>query len=136
MRVNNIHCRCTCGFRAIQPEILPMVLELEWVIKLPITVMTMCRCPTHNLNEGGSNDSGHMGYYEISMNTAKWTNHKLKYQEKMVVCAAVDCTCRNNKKLFKEAKKMEWNGVIWYPKKNFVHLDLKPRKNPFYRIIE
>lgn len=136
MKVKNIHCRCGCGFRAVHPIIFGMVMELEWEINIPITVLTICRCPFHNEKVGGSKDSGHMGYYEAKIKPVKWAKYKLKHQRIITFSVALDCTSRNNKRLYAKAIKLGWNGVIWYVKKNMVHLDLKPRAEPFHRIID
>jgi uncharacterized protein YcbK (DUF882 family) len=63
-------CKCGCGFDIVDfdlPTILQetadyfhMTCQISDVVGISITINSGCRCPGHNENEGGSENSRHM----------------------------------------------------------------------------
>lgn len=58
--------RCDCGGTFgrrpgdIDPELVAGLQAMRELLKRPITVNSGCRCPSHNLREGGEADSQHL----------------------------------------------------------------------------
>lgn len=55
-----IACNCGCGFEVMHPNTLEIADWVRDLVGYPIDPSSGCRCPVHNENEGGSEDSKHM----------------------------------------------------------------------------
>jgi uncharacterized protein YcbK (DUF882 family) len=63
-------CKCGCGFDIVDHQLAEILqstadhflseFQTKGAIKAWITVNSGCRCPSHNLKEGGSKNSRHM----------------------------------------------------------------------------
>lgn len=52
-------CKCSCGFDTVDVELIAVLQDLRDVFGA-IIVNSGCRCPTHNINVGGSQFSQHL----------------------------------------------------------------------------
>ncbi len=146
IEIESIGCNCGCGFNAIHPKILGMVESLAYRIMLPIRIISFCRCEAHNRSEGGAADSGHLPYFWVTIidrirAAGKMVRKMILKPDTYRVGIAVDVTCQDCERLYNSAiDSGEWTGVIWYKYKNKkrdrLHLDLKPRTEPYYKILE
>lgn len=112
-------CRCGCGLDKISLEIVNRLQVIRDIIEEPMFISSACRCPTHNKNEKGKDDS-----YHLEKNG----------------CKAVDWTIKDKDKLRRFATFMEdkWSGGFhYYPEKTlpngaiqkaFIHSDTGPRR--------
>lgn len=96
-------CRCGCGRYNYDDEFLIRLQAFRYILNKPLTVTGGGRCIKHNSDEGGVDTSCHQ------CETKKAT--------------AVDVTNSNCLEVFKQACSSKlFNEVIYYEKKNFVHL--------------
>lgn len=100
-----LKCRCGCGRYNYDTEFLIRVQAYRYLVNTPLTVTGGGRCIEHNKKEGGQDNSCHQ------CETKKAT--------------AIDITGKNLAKLYQTACNCGlFNEVIWYVKKNFIHLAL------------
>jgi uncharacterized protein YcbK (DUF882 family) len=57
---DEIACKCGCGFKAIDPEVLKLADDVREFVGMPITPSSGCRCASHNAAVGGEPNSYHM----------------------------------------------------------------------------
>ena len=107
-------CRC-CGLYNYDEEFLIRVQAYRYMLKQGMTVTSGGRCKKHNADEGGEPNSCH------ECTTKKATALDF-YCNAMTY--AYDLACKSG--LF--------NEVIWYVKKNFIHLGLdRKQKGNFFQ---
>lgn len=98
-------CRCGCKRYNYDDEFLIRVQAYRYMLKKGMTVTSGGRCYQHNLDEGGEPTSCH------ECETKKAT--------------ALDFTCDTMAAAYNLACKSGlFNEVIWYTKKNIIHLGL------------
>lgn len=109
-----LQCRCGCKRYNVDNEFLIRAQAFRYMLGLMMTVTSCGRCVKHNREVGGAATSCH---------------------ECETKCAtAMDFFCSNMKKAYDLACSSGlFNEVIWYTKKNFIHigLDRKQKGNYF-----
>lgn len=103
-------CKCGCGLN-IKDEVYQFLDKIREEIGLPITITSGARCKTHNTRVGGSPTSDHMN------------------------CWCADITCKSVislRDLVKEKHLKELDQLIYYPKNNFLHISVSPKKRNQY----
>lgn len=110
-------CRCGCHRLNYDDNFLVLLQAFRLIYKKPLIVTSGCRCVQHNKNEGGVSTSLHQ------CQTKK--------------ASAVDVTGSNVKEIFEKAKSFGgFNEVIYYQKKNFVHLGVDSnQKGNYFAIV-
>lgn len=58
-------CKCGCGTMSVSPALLEKLDRIRDTLGCPLTVISGCRCRTHNAAEGGKPQSAHI--------TTTWT---------------------------------------------------------------
>lgn len=53
-------CKCGCGFRSVDVELLNVLTEVREHFKEPVMINSGCRCEKHNKDIGGSSRSKHI----------------------------------------------------------------------------
>lgn len=102
---NELSCRCGCHRLNYDDNFLVLLQAFRLIYGKALIPTSGCRCAKHNLNVGGVTTSLHQ------CETKK--------------ASACDVTGDNVKDIFEKAKVFGgFNEVIYYPKKNFVHLGL------------
>ena len=101
---DEIACKCGCGFKTIDPEVLAIADAAREFVGQPITPSSGCRCPEHNKKVGGAPNSYH------------------------VRGMAIDLPVKNPKELFEylDSKYKGQYGIGLY--KTFVHVDCRGGK--------
>ena len=111
-----LRCRCGCGRYNYDTEYLIRLQAFRYMLGVGLTVTGGGRCKKHNANEGGVPTSLH--FCEGKKATA------------------ADVTNSNCENIYKRACASGlFNEVIWYKKKNFVHLGLdRNQKGNYFKI--
>lgn len=114
--VEELKCKCGCNTFNYDNDYLIRLGALRILANMPFIFTSGCRCKNHNHNEGGEPTSLH-----------ECTTKK---------ASASDVTCKNCLSLYTIACKSGlFNEVIYYKKKNFVHLGFdKKQTSPFFQI--
>ena len=108
-----LRCRCGCGRYNFDTEFLIRLQAFRYMLGKGLTVTSGGRCKQHNKNEGGVDTSCHQ------CETKKAT--------------AVDVTNSNCREIYERACECKlFNEVIWYERKNFVHLGLDRKQKGNY----
>ncbi len=111
-------CKCGCGENNISLLLMERVDWLRIFFNVPFTVISGCRCPRHNIKEGGADSSFHV----------PWGPR---------VGRAIDVTVRNKSLLptiYRVAvASNKFNGV-GIRENSIVHLDIGDRPQPYYYI--
>lgn len=106
-------CRCGCHRLNYDDNFLVLLQAFRLIYKKTLIVTSGCRCLQHNKNVGGVSTSLHQ------CQTKK--------------ASACDVTGTNAKEIFEKAKAFGgFNEVIYYQKKNFVHLGFDPNQKGNY----
>ena len=53
-------CRCGCGIVSVDSELLKSLDWIRTMLGRSVTIASGCRCPPHNIAEGGSKRSAHI----------------------------------------------------------------------------
>jgi len=53
-------CKCGCGFDDVDTRLMFALEDLRRAVRVPIYVLSGCRCIKHNRAEGGAKDSAHL----------------------------------------------------------------------------
>jgi zinc D-Ala-D-Ala carboxypeptidase len=97
--------QCPCCLQVIlDPLLLQKLDSLRNKIKNPIIVTSGYRCTTHNKDVGGVKGSYHL----------------------FGMAADVYAPKISLKELLKSAEEIGFSGIGYYPKSNFLHLDIRP----------
>lgn len=106
-------CRCGCHRLNYDDNFLVLLQAFRLIYGKALIPTSGCRCVSHNKNVGGVPTSLHQ------CQTKK--------------ASAVDVTGANVKEIFERAKAFGgFNEVIYYPKKNFVHLGVDSNQKGNY----
>lgn len=104
-------CKCGCGFGMKPGDVDPrLVIGLQTIrrwLGVPLTVNSGCRCPAWNKKQGGVENSFHIQGIAADITGAPI--------EEIIHCAEQIPVFKNG-------------GIGRYPKKNFVHLDVRGEK--------
>jgi len=113
--IKEFRCKCGCGICNVSESLLNRLESLrKYVDNDPIHVISGCRCPTHNKNEGGVVDSAHVTDED---------------QE----CEGADITSRNMFKLLQGAMIIFDRVGIKDMKRNMIHVDTdKTKPQPYF----
>jgi len=113
--VKEFKCKCGCGICRPSAELLRRLEALRrYVDNDPVNVISGCRCPRHNKNEGGVSDSAHVCTED---------------QE----CEGADITSRNMYKLLQGALLIFDRVGIKDMKRNMIHVDTDKQKiQPYF----
>ncbi len=96
-------CKCGCGYDKISINLVHRLQVLRDIHDSPITILSGCRCPAHNLIVKGSPKSKHL------------------------TGLAVDFTTEDIEWLAMFIE--DWSGGFhFYKEKNFIHLDVSERR--------
>ena len=52
--------KCGCGICNVDPDFLEKLQKVRSIVAMPLTIVSGCRCPTHNKNERGTSESDHL----------------------------------------------------------------------------
>jgi zinc D-Ala-D-Ala carboxypeptidase len=55
-----IACRCGCGLCNVKPQLMAHLERIREMTGRPLLLNSVCRCPQHNRDEGGKEDSAHL----------------------------------------------------------------------------
>lgn len=100
-----------CLMIKLHPLLLRKPNELRCKIQKPIIITSGYRCIAHNKKVGGVNTSYHLFGMAADIYVAKIPLEIL----------------------FKEADKIGFNGIGYYPENNFLHLDIRPAGPVFWQ---
>jgi len=103
---------CPCCMRVIlHPKLLKKLIELREIIERPIYITSGYRCPEYNQKIGGVVNSYHLIGLAVDIKVKD-----INLIELLEVCENIDFT-----------------GIGFYEKKNFLHLDIRPTKRARWR---
>lgn len=70
---DDFKCKCGCGLNIISDLLTKMLDDARTLAKIPFIVNCGCRCPKHNKEEGGEDDSSHLRGFacDISAKTSR-----------------------------------------------------------------
>ena len=57
---DELTCKCGCGFLVVNPILIRLLEGIRVKYGRPVTVLSGCRCPSHNAEVGGAGDSQHL----------------------------------------------------------------------------
>ena len=104
-------CHCGCGTDNPSPVLMERLNLARQIMGEPITINSMCRCPEHNDNIGGSPTSSHIA-----------TETEL--------CEAADPLCQDNDyryRLLKALIQAGFRRILIYS--TFIHVDVDMAKD-------
>lgn len=114
---SELACRCGCKRLNYDDDFLVRLQAFRLFYKKPLFPTSGCRCVQHNKNVGGVSTSLHQCQTKKAM--------------------ACDVTSSNVKDIFEKAKAFGvFNEVIYYQKKNIVHLGYDPNQKGNYFVIK
>ena len=103
-------CPC-CNLVMLHPKLLAKLIELRNILERQVYITSGYRCPKNNQKVGGVVNS----YHRIGL--------AADIQAKDI--SLID--------LLGYAEKIDFNGIGFYEKKNFLHLDVRPTKRTRWR---
>ena len=116
-KVSEFACKC-CGKNNILQPVIDMCQKIRYELNMPVNINSGYRCQKQNAKVGGAKSSRHMQGRAADISIAGCA---------LTLLLAVH-------KLFLEGKLSELGYCIYYPNKNFVHVDLDIR--PSGKIFE
>ena len=103
-------CECGCGAKNIDIKLAYILELIRCIANKPITIVSGCRCPIHNKNVGGAENSCHITVPEQD----GW---------------AVDFTSDHSTMATLSYLLCHWSGGFhYYTDDNFIHIDLGPMR--------
>ena len=109
-KLSEFSCPC-CKRVILHPKLLVKLIELRKILERPIYITSGYRCPEYNQKIGGVVNS----YHCIGL--------AADIQVKDI--SLID--------LLGYAEEIDFNGIGFYEKKNFLHLDVRPTKRTRWR---
>ena len=106
LKISEITCKCGCGFADLSPDIAMVFEIVRAYFDVPISVLSGCRCYAHNLTVSKAKDSRHVKGDALDLACPKGVDYEEFYA-------------------FLENLIGDRGGVGYYPKQNFVHIDLR-----------
>ena len=116
-KVSEFACKC-CGKNNIQQAVIDMCQKIRYELGLPVNINSGYRCPKHNAAVSKAKTSRHIQGKAADLSIAG---------SALTIFLAVH-------KLFLEGRLPELGYCIYYPNKNFVHVDLD--KRPSGKVFE
>ena len=104
-RLSEFACPC-CNLIMLHPKLLAKLVELRNILERPVYINSGYRCPEYNHQVGGVVNSYHL----IGL-AADIKVKDINLIELLEVCEDID-----------------FAGIGFYEKKNFLHLDVRPTK--------
>ena len=104
-------CNCGCGICNVNPFFLEKLQKVRSIVAIKFTIISGCRCPIYNENEGGTAESDHL-------------------TTEAIACEGADIFCdssRNRYRIIEAAYDVQFKRIG--PHKTFVHLGTAKR-NP------
>ena len=103
---------CPCCHRVmLHPRLLAKLVKLRNVLERPVFITSGYRCSTYNRKVGGVVNSYHL----------------------IGLAADIKVKDVNLIELLGKAEEIDFNGIGFYEKKNFLHLDVRPTKRTRWR---
>ena len=109
-KLSEFACPC-CNLVMLHPKLLGKLVELRNALERPVYISSGYRCPRHNQKIGGVVNS----YHRIGL-AADIKVEDINLIELLEICENIDFT-----------------GIGFYEKKNFLHLDVRPTKRTRWR---
>jgi len=109
-KLNEFACPC-CMKVMLHPKLLAKLVELRNILERPVYITSGYRCPVYNRKVGGTVSS----YHCIGLAADIF----VKDMELLLLLEI----CEN----------IDFNGIGFYEKKNFLHLDVRPTKRARWR---
>ena len=103
-------CPC-CNLVMLHPKLLAKLVELRNILERPVYINSGFRCSKYNQKVGGVPNS----YHRIGL-AADIKVKDINLIELLEICENID-----------------FNGIGFYEKKNFLHLDVRPTKRSRWR---
>ena len=103
-------CPC-CNLVMLHPKLLAKLVELRNVLERPVYITSGYRCPRYNQKVGGVANS----YHRIGL--------AVDIKVKDIILIELLEICEN----------IDFAGIGFYEKKNFLHLDVRPTKRTRWR---
>ena len=109
-KLSEFACPC-CNLVMLHPKLLGKLVELRKIVERPVYITSGYRCPRYNQIIGGVVNSYHC------------------------IGLAVDIKVKdiNLIELLGCAEEIDFTGIGFYEKKNFLHLDVRPTKRTRWR---
>ena len=109
-KLSEFACPC-CNLVMLHPKLLSKLVELRNIIERPLYITSGYRCSKYNIQIGGIRNS----YHCIGL-AADIKVKDINLIELLEICENID-----------------FNGIGFYEKKNFLHLDVRPTKRTRWR---
>ena len=109
-KLNEFACPC-CKKVMLHPKLLAKLVELRKILERPVIVTSGYRCPKYNQKVGGVISS----YHCIGLAAD-------------VVVKGIELIT-----LLEVCENLDFSGIGFYEKKNFLHLDVRPTKRVRWR---
>jgi len=109
-KLSEFACPC-CKRVMLHPKLLVKLIELRKILERPIYITSGYRCPRYNQKIGGVTNSYHC----------------------IGLAADIKVKDINLIELLGYAEEIDFNGIGFYEKKNFLHLDVRPTKRTRWR---
>lgn len=107
--LNEFQCPC-CHCVKLHPLLLQKLKGLRYKIKKPVIITSGYRCPKYNLEAGGAKNSYHL----------------------LGMAADIHVPGVSLNNLLQIARDFGFHGIGFYPRKNFLHLDVRNTGQPVY----
>ncbi|MEA2022366.1 MAG: D-Ala-D-Ala carboxypeptidase family metallohydrolase [Candidatus Caldatribacteriota bacterium] len=109
-RLSEFSCPC-CNRVMLHPKLLAKLVELRNILERPVYITSGYRCPKYNQKVGGVLNSYHC------------------------IGLAADITVKDMELilLLEICENIDFNGIGFYEKKHFLHLDVRPTKKARWR---
>ena len=108
--LSEFSCPC-CKRVMLHPKLLGKLMELRKILEKPVYITSGYRCPSYNQKVGGVVNSYHL----IGL-AADIKVQDINLIELLEICEDID-----------------FAGIGFYEKKNFLHLDVRPTKHSRWR---
>ncbi|MBA7497634.1 hypothetical protein ES704_00362 [subsurface metagenome] len=102
---------CPCCKRVIHPKLLVKLIELRKILERPVYITSGYRCSRYNQKVGGVANSYHC----------------------IGLAADIKVKDINLITLLEICENIDFTGIGFYEKKNFLHLDVRPTKRTRWR---
>jgi uncharacterized protein YcbK (DUF882 family) len=109
-KLSEFACPC-CNLVMLHPKLLAKLVELRNIIERPVYITSGYRCSKYNIQIGGIRNS----YHCIGL-AADIKVKEFNLIELLEICENID-----------------FNGIIFYEKKDFLHLDVRPTRRTRWR---
>jgi len=107
--LEEFQCPC-CSCVKLHPLLLQKLKGLRYRVKNPVIITSGYRCPKYNLDAGGVKNSYHL----------------------LGMAADIHVPGISLAKLLQVAREFGFQGIGFYPRRNFLHLDVRTTKLPVY----